>query len=275
MEIKNAIKKMIKKNKKRELVPIVKPIQSEELFVGKVALVSGGTGGIGYAIAKSLFECGCSVIFAGRNESKLENIKKEFNSDRVDAVKFDYDNVMDFSDCISKVVNKYGKIDIFVSSAGIHTVNANFWEMTPEEYDRVLDTNLKGTYFACREVGKYMKENGIRGNILIISSTRGSEPAWSPYGISKWGLKGFTEGLAQVLLPYGIVVNTIAPGITATELVGMHEGDSIYSEENGAHRVVMPDEVAALAKLLVSDAGRMIVGETIHISAGRGVFDIR
>ena len=75
--------------------------------------------------------------------------------------------------------------------------------------------------------------------------------------------------------PYGIVVNTIAPGATATQLLGIEKGDSIYSEENSEGRLIMPEEIGTLAKLLVSDAGRMIVGETIHISGGRGTFDIR
>lgn len=120
-----------------------------------------------------------------------------------------------------------------------------------------------------------MKENKIKGSILIVSSSRGSEPAWSPYGISKWGLKGLVEGLGKMLIPYGINVNAIAPGSTATGLIGIKEGDSITSEENGMNRLIMPDEVATLAKLLVSDAGKMIDGEVVHIAAGRGTFDIR
>lgn len=275
MKLKRTIKKIFGICKKKEIIPIVQPIYSEEMFTGKVALVTGGTGGIGYAIAKALFECGCSVIVAGRNEKKLQEIKNEFNSERVEILRFDYDNIADFSSNFTEAKQKFGKIDIFVSSAGVHTSNANFWEITPEEYGRVLDINLKGTYFACQEVGIYMKENAIKGHILIISSTRGSEPAWSPYGISKWGLRGFTEGLAQLLFPYGITVNTIAPGITATSLVGLSENGDIYTSENKAERAIMPSEVANLATLLVSDAGKMIVGETIHISGGRGVFDIR
>ena len=128
---------------------------------------------------------------------------------------------------------------------------------------------------ACQAVGKYMKDNHVKGSILLVSSSRGSEPAFSPYGISKWGLKGLTEGLGKILISYGINVNAIAPGSTATGLIGFKEGDSITSNENGMNRLIMPDEVASLAKLLVSDAGKMIDGEVIHISGGRGTFDIR
>ena len=119
------------------------------------------------------------------------------------------------------------------------------------------------------------KQGKDKKHILLVSSSRGAEPAWSPYGISKWSLNGFTQGLAQILLPSNIIVNSIAPGSTATELIGVKEGDNIFSEENGNGRLIMPDEVANVAKLLVSPSGDMIVGQTIYVSGGRGVFDIR
>lgn len=87
-----------------------------------------------------------------------------------------------------------------------------------------MDVNLKGTFFACQSIGKYMKANKVKGAILLVSSSRGSEPAWSPYGISKWGLKGLTKGLGKMFAPYGINVNAIAPGSTATRLIGIKEG---------------------------------------------------
>lgn len=274
MGIKRIIKRLIRFNERKEIVTIQHPVNENSRFDGKVALISGGTGGIGLAIGTSLLESGCRVIFAGTNVKKLEELKLKFGS-KASAIKMDYSKPESFNEVVEESVKIFGKIDIFINSAGVHTENVGYWTMTPEEFDRVMDINLKGTFFACQAVSNYMKNNDIRGHILIISSSRGSEPAWSPYGISKWGVKGFTEGLAQTLLPYGIIVNTIAPGSTATSLLGVREGDSIYSLENGAHRLIMPDEVATLAKLLVSDAGRMIVGETVHISGGRGIFDIR
>ena len=120
-----------------------------------------------------------------------------------------------------------------------------------------------------------MKDHGVKGHILIISSSRGSEPAWSPYGLSKWGTNGMVKGLAQVMIQYGIVVNGIAPGPTATDLLGVKEGDSIYTTENVIGRYAKPLEISAYAKLLVSDLGDMVVGEMLHISGGRGCFDIR
>ena len=269
MGIKTKIKKIFEQ---KAYLPISHPVSSKKEFMGKVALISGGSGGIGLSIAKSLQESGCTVVIAGTNEKKLETITKET---KLDSIVMDYSRPDTFDDVIHKVINKYEKLDIFISSAGMHTENVDFWSMTPEEYDRVMDINLKGVFFACQSVGKYMRGGKIKGSILIVSSSRGSEPAWSPYGISKWGLKGLVEGLGKMLIPYGINVNAIAPGSTATGLIGIKEGDSITSEENGMNRLIMPDEVATLAKLLVSDAGKMIDGEVVHIAAGRGTFDIR
>ncbi|MCI5495002.1 MAG: SDR family oxidoreductase [Roseburia sp.] len=269
MSLKSKIKKIFAQ---KEYMPVFHPVSSSKEFEGKAVLISGGSGGIGLAIAKSLQEAGAIVIIAGTNEKKLEKISKDTN---LKTVVMNYSMPETFESVIEKVTTKYGKIDIFISSAGVHTENVDFWTMNQEEFDRVMDINLKGVFFACQTVGKYMIDNNIKGSILLISSSRGSEPAWSPYGISKWGLKGLTEGLGQIFIPYGINVNSIAPGATATGLIGIKEGDSITSGENGMNRLVMPDEVATLAKLLVSDAGKMIDGEVVHIAAGRGTFDIR
>ena len=269
MGIKNKIKKLLSS---KEYMPIVHPVSSENEFVGKVALISGGSGGIGLSIAKSLKESGCDVVVAGTNEIKLSRIKDEYD---IDTVVMDYSKPDTFDSVISEIVEKHNRIDVFINSAGVNTENVDFWSMSTSEFDRVMDINLRGTFFACQSVGKYMKDRKIKGSILLVSSSRGSEPAWSPYGISKWGLKGLTKGLGQMLIPYGINVNAIAPGSTATGLIGIKEGDSITSEENGMNRLIMPDEVATLAKLLVSDAGKMIDGEVDHIAAGRGTFDIR
>lgn len=269
MGIKSKIKKLFVK---KEYIPISHPVSTETEFKGKVALISGGTGGIGLSIAKSLQESGCTVIIAGTNYQKLENIKKDTG---LEIIVMDYTKPESFKKVINDVVNINGKIDIFINSVGVHTENVDFWTMYPDEFDRIMSINLKGAFFACQSIGKYMVDNNIHGSILLVSSSRGSEPAWSPYGISKWGLKGLVEGVARIFSPYKINVNSIAPGSTATSLIGVKEGDSITSDENCMKRLIMPDEVANLAKLLVSDAGKMINGETVHISAGRGTFDIR
>ena len=266
------LRRLIEALKSPKLLPVDHIVNADKAFDDKVALVSGGTGGIGLAIAKLLIQSGCRTIIAGTNLKKLNDIHNELD---VPTVVLDYAKPDTIETSINETINIYGHIDIFISSAGVHTENVDFWSMTPDEFERVMKINLEGTFFACQAIGKYMKENKIHGHILLISSSRGSEPAWSPYGISKWGMKGLVEGVAQMLSPYGINVNAIAPGTTATGLVGYKQGDSIYCDDNRFHRLFLPDEVANLARFLVSDGAQMISGDTVHISGGRGTFDIR
>lgn len=278
MGIKSSIKKMIKSLKEKELIPIQHDVDSNNMLKNKIAVIIGGSGGIGLAIAKSFYESGCKVILCGTNQAKLERCLEKFdNSENVRTMIFDIADIDKFKEKIEIAASIFGKIDILVNSAGIHTENVDFFTMTSNEYDRVMDVNIKGVYFICKEFVEYMKKHKAKEkkHILLISSSRGSEPAWSPYGVSKWALNGLTKGLAQLLLPYGIIVNAIAPGSTATELIGVKAGDSINSQENGNNRLIMPVEVANIAKMLVSSSGDMIVGEIIHVSGGRGVFDIR
>lgn len=253
-------------------IPILE-IKNDKLFSNKVALITGGSGGIGKAIAKHLQQEGCKIIIAGTNESKLIKAKKELGI--CDSIILNMNDIRSFDNIIKELFVSNNGIDIFICSAGVHSENIDFWQMTEKEYDRVMGINLKGTYFFCQTAAKYLKEYNRGGNILLVSSSRGSEPAWSPYGISKWALNGMTKGLAKELAPYNINVNAIAPGSTATNLLGYKKGESIYCDDNSTYRLSMPEEVANLAGLLVSDAGKMINGEIVHISAGRGTFDIR
>ena len=278
MRVKKIIKRIISFKKKKEIIAIPQVTDEKKLLENKVAFISGGSGGIGFAIAKTFLESGCKVIIAGTNEKKMAALISDLDECHKANVKYVVLNLLDLSNLNHQVIDAatlFGRIDIFVNAAGTHTQDVDFWNMTSEEYDRILNINLKASYFLCQAFGKYMKDHGVKGHILIISSSRGSEPAWSPYGLSKWGTNGMVKGLAQVMIQYGIVVNGIAPGPTATDLLGVKEGDSIYTTENVIGRYAKPLEISAYAKLLVSDLGDMVVGEMLHISGGRGCFDIR
>ena len=122
----------------------------------------------------------------------------------------------------------------------------------------------------CQAVGKYMIENKIRGHILNVSSSSALRPAWTPYQMSKWAIRGFTMGLADTLLPYGIIVNAIAPGQVATSMLGKNETDSIDNRSTPIGRYAEPDEIANLATFMVSNMGEMIVGDTFYITGGSG-----
>ena len=277
---KNILRRTIKAFRKKEIIPVVKTVFQKDLMKNKVVLITGGTGGIGYSAAKAFLENwgGVKIILSGTNIEKLNEFKTQLNRispGNVETVSINMNDCNSFDKKIKEISQIFGSIDVLIHSVGVHTENVDFWTMLPDEFERVISINLKGAYFMAQRIAEYFKENHIKGKMIFISSSRGSEPAWSPYGISKWGMNGMIKGLAKILSEYGITVNAVAPGSTATSLLGYKNGESISSDENSAGRMIMPEEVANLVSLLASDAGNMINGEVVHISAGRGVFDIR
>lgn len=273
-KLKKALMAIISMLKWEKKIPIVSIKETRNLLEGKVALITGGSGGIGMSVAKSLLESGCKVIIAGTNEQKLKKSVGLLPSG-AQYVVINMHDISSFEERIKFASSIFGSIELFVNSAGVHSENFDFWNMTEKEYNRVMDINLKGVYFFAQSAAKYLRANDLKGKLLFVSSSRGSEPAWSPYGLSKWGLNGMVKGLAKELFLYGINVNAIAPGSTATNLLGYKKGNSIYCDDNSECRMIMPEEVGNLTNLLLSDAGNMINGEIIHISSGRGVYDIR
>ena len=255
-------------------IPIVHEKEDGNLLKGKVALITGGSGGIGFAIAKKFLDCGCKVIIAGTNEEKLR-AKCQTLGNECRYIVLNVSQVANFDHCIEQAVIIYGRIDILVCSHGIHTKRSrfDFLNVTENEYDSVMTVNLKGTYFLCQEMGKYFIANKIKGHILIISSQSALESSWSPYRLSKRGIAGITEGIAQKLLPYGIIVNSIGPGPTATTMQDQLVDGSIYTADNPIKRYTMPEEVGEYAKMLVSELGNTIIGQTIYMSGGRGIID--
>lgn len=145
--------------------------------------------------------------------------------------------------------------------------------MTEEEYDSVMDINAKGTYFMVQAAAKYKIAHKIHGHILNIASSASLRPAWNPYQISKWAVRGFTLGASEQLLPYGIIVNALAPGPVATEMLGRKEGETIYKANQPSKRYAMPSELANMAVILVSDLSNLVVGDTLFMTGGSGNLD--
>lgn len=273
-KIGKAIRKVINIFKSEKLVPVVQTVPNSDLLKDRIAIITGGSGGIGMAVAKKFLESGAKVILCGTNESKLEKSKKLFNeTNRLKCLCLNVSDVSSIPEKISEAVSLFEeeRIDILVNCAGVIAKN-NFYDMTEEEYDRVMSINAKGTFFVCQAVSKIMIDRKIKGNILNLSSASALRPAWTPYHMSKWAVRGFTIGLAEMLLPYGIIVNAIGPGPVATEMLGKNEGDSIYHSSNPSNRYATPEEIAQLALYMVSDMGRLIVGDTVYITGGSGIF---
>lgn len=272
--IRKVIKTLISRFKK--IVPVFIPVYKQELLKGRVALITGGTQGIGYSIAKAFIDSGANVIITGRNKEKIDaacsslKAKKPealilgFVLDNTDSETFSYT----FENIIFELKGK--KVDILVNNAGVNSFST-FPKTTVDEFDLIYDTNLKGTYFISQLIANYMIKNNNKGNILNVSSSSGLRPGNSPYILSKWGLNSLTLGMAKTLLPFDIVVNSIAPGPTKTPMMSDHSYNGIESKTSPSGRLTTPDEVSNLAVILVSKLGRMIVGDTIYMTGGAGL----
>ena len=264
------------KSEKISKVPIPVLRDSQKMLDGKVALITGGSSGIGYGIAEQFLKSGCKVIIAGTNIQKLKKCQQ--NLAQYGCVKYIILNVLEIDKFKEKIreaamLFEENKIDILVNSAG-KIVYSKFMDIGAEEYESVMDVNVKGVFFMSQAMGEYMIDNGIQGHILNISSAASLRPAWTPYQISKWAIKGFTLGLADMLLPYGIVVNAIAPGPVATPMLGKSVNDTIELSSAPSGRYALPCEIAALAVFMVSDFGNLIIGDTFYITGGGGVISL-
>ncbi len=262
--------------KKKEMIPIIQPVASGELLKEKVALITGGSGGIGYAIAKAFIQNGCKVILAGTNEEKLMKYSMMLGEEKL--VRYMVINVLEPLTLKAKVaeaskVFDENRIDILVNCAGVNTPQS-FFEITEDIYDNVMDINAKGTYFMSQAVADFMISHKCRGHILNVSSASALRPASTPYQVSKWAVRGMTLGFADELLPYGIIVNAIAPGPVATPMLNKSEGESIFHPINPSGRFATPEEIASLATFMVSGAGDLIVGDSFYITGGGGTVSL-
>ena len=268
------MKSILSTVKKKELIAVPTPVNTTELLKGKVALITGGSGGIGQAIARSFLRNGCQVIIAGTSEARLENVKKALEAvPALETMVINLKDVKALPERVDEAVKLFGHIDILVNSAGAN-VHRDFFQISEEDFDNVLDVNIKGAFFMSQAVADYMIKHEIRGHILNITSSSALRPAKAPYAISKWALRGFTVGLADRLLPHGIIVNAIAPGPVATPMLGKSEKDSIAKPGQPSGRYAVPSEIADMAVMLASDMGNLVVGDTLYMTGGSGILSL-
>lgn len=260
-------------------IPVEIPTLYGEVLKGKVAVVTGGTTGIGFEIAKAFIHNGASVIITGRDNDRIANavvkLKNEISDNENMFVCGEVlDNTMTtqieerWKQILSHIENKH--IDILVNNAGVIS-KTHFGKTDEKDYNLVMETNLKGTYFLSEIVSNYMIENGIKGNILNISSSSALRPAVSAYSMAKWAIHGLTLGMAKKLSPYGIVVNSIAPGPTATRMLQSDNIININRMSSPSERYATASEIANLAVIMVSDMSKMVNGDTMYATGGCGL----
>ncbi len=240
------------------------------------ALVTGASRGIGYAIAKKLAQNGDKIVITGRKKETLERVAKELGQNVFpmvwDAAEFDKAD-----EKVREAAGQLGGLDIVVNNAGIFARRSE-WDKksllktTVKEWQDVIDVNASAVFFTMQASVNYMLENGVKGNILNITSVAGEEPVFGAYGGSKILATGLTRGWGKMFASDGITINGIAPGPVATEMNNWHEGDSMKHDRIPYGRFATIDEVAALAMYLLDEKAKMICGETVIID---GAYSIR
>ena len=258
----SSIKDLIKKFRTQTVLkPIIVQKEASDLLSGKTALVTGGSSGIGKAIAKAMIEAGAKVYIIGRNAEKLQKAAEDIGGR---SLMVDINDVPAMERAIEQLSEN---IDILVNSAGTHGMDA-FLEVTEKTFDEVMSANVKALYFISQAVARQMIKKEIAGHILNVSSASSLKPSWTPYEISKRAVNGITQGMAHKLIAHGIVVNGIAPGPTATPM--MHRENDLNWPGNPSGRMSTPEEIAALALFMVSGRGDGIVGDTFFMTGGSG-----
>lgn len=253
----------------------ISQINYGSILKDKKILITGGSSGFGYAIAEKFLKEGASVIITGRNVEKLkkaENNLKKIDCNRITSMVWDLNDVKNLSSLFHEAIQIYDQIDIFINNAGVWSAPM-YPHYTLEEYNKIMDTNLKGLFFMMQEEANYLESNHIRGKIINITSITGRIPSFEIYHASKWGADCITMGLARKLASKGIIVNGIAPGTAVTDIntaqkTKFNTEKNEYFSVHPTKRFIRVEEVAELATFLASNAANNIVGQVIAIDGG-------
>ena len=239
-------------------------------LTGKVALITGATGGIGGAIARKMRDAGATVVVSGRNIAKMD---AEFGDEYI---KIPCDLAADGGavELVMNTIEAAGKIDILINNAGI-TRDTLLMRMTDEQFDEVINTNLRSCFKMCRAAIMPMMKNRF-GRIINMASIIGTigGPGQANYAASKGGMIAMTKSIAAEVASRGITANAIAPGFIKTPMTDVltDELKKTYLAQIPAGRFGEPDDIANACVFLASDEASYINGQTLHVNGGMGRF---
>ncbi len=243
-------------------------------LTGKTALITGGTGTIGSAIAEAYIKSGANVVLVARDEQKGEKIASELGAT---FIKGDVSSRENIRSAVAETIEKFGKIDILVTAAGVRqdpTAKVPLYEMSESEFDDIMQTDLTGVFNTTKTVAENMRKNNY-GRIIHISDAFGIKPGrnQSAYDAAKAGIIHFTHATACELAPFGIVVNAICPvAIDSPSTNAQFASDGKFEEQLMSHipmhRKGTVKEVADVAVMLASEEVSYMTGNIISLDGG-------
>lgn len=240
-------------------------LKEENMLSGKNILITGGSKGLGKAIALKASAYGANVYILGRKKEDLLSVSKESNNS-IDFLEFDLEDI-DNIDIIAKYIED-NKINALVNNAGISLHEKSVFEVNRKDFERQFRINLEAPYFLTNSFCSYLLDNHIQGSIVNMVSERGLYCDVLPYGLTKSALISYTQGMARKVVRNNIRINAIAPGVTATDMTGYKEDGNLLNLNTCGGRIFFPEEVAELTCFLLSDRANSITGEVIACDQG-------
>lgn len=243
---------------------------------GKIAIVTGGAGGIGEALALGLGMHGATVVVSSRNKEAIEAVARKITAESGNeaiAIPSDVTDEASIGNLVDRVVEKYGKLDILVNAMGMN-IKHDALEYPMEDWDKLFEVNVKGTMIACKAAGKVMSEQGA-GSIINLSSVRGIRGYTggnSGYCATKGAVELITKALALEFAPKGIRVNAIGPALIITpgtkHIAENPELAKKYASAVPMGRIGLPEDLAGACVFLSSDAAGFVSGQTLYVDGG-------
>jgi len=254
----------------------------ERLLEGKTALVTGAASGMGRAIAQLFSKEGANVVFTDLNIDGLKEAVEGCNSSKTHFIQVNVTSNVDFQQAVKEVEEKFGYIDLLVNCAGVPQSFTDIEELEEEEWNRIIDVNLKSIFLSVKNIVPKMKEKRF-GSIINIASIAGvrARPGLNAYCASKGAAIILSKSLALELAPFNIRVNVINPGPAETPMIGkflkgnpeeINEATkSVFIDSVPLGRLVQTHDIARAALYLASDHSQIVTGAVLNVDGGRGI----